>query len=68
VLLAREEVGVASDDLRLLARLLLPHAHGASLLGALVEIAVEPFLELQSGQSCQVPSRFLFGARLRMKT
>jgi hypothetical protein len=27
VLLAREEVGVARDDLRLLARLLLPHAH-----------------------------------------
>ena len=59
VLLAGEEVGVAGDDLRLLARLLLPHAHRACLLGALVEIAVQPFLELQRGQSCQFPSRFL---------
>jgi hypothetical protein len=36
-----EEVRVARDDRRLLGDLLLPHAHGASLLGALVEVALE---------------------------
>ena len=56
VLLAGEEVGVAGDDLRLLARLLLPHAHRACLLGALVEIAVQPFLEHERGECCHVSS------------
>jgi hypothetical protein len=56
VLLAGKEVGVARDDFRLLARLLFPHSHGFGLFGALEEIAVEPFLELQGGQSCQIPS------------
>src|SRR6185503_11083513 len=51
--------GVAGDDLRLLARLLLPYADGSSLLRSLVEIAVEPFLELQGGQNFQFPSRYL---------
>ena len=56
VLLAGEEVGVAGDDLRLLAHLLLPHAHRACLLGALVEIAVQPFLEHERSQCCHVSS------------
>jgi hypothetical protein len=54
VLLAREEVGVPRNDLRLLARLLLPHPDGAHFLRALEEISVETFLELHRGQSCQV--------------
>ena len=36
---AAEQVGVAVDDLRLLGRLLLPHPHGAPLLGALEHVA-----------------------------
>ena len=44
-LVAREQVGVARDDRRLLGRLLLPHAHGPRLLGALLEVRVEPLLE-----------------------
>ena len=39
-LLAREEVGVAADDLRLLRDLLLADAHRAPLLGALEEVAL----------------------------
>src|SRR5689334_10658167 len=37
-LLAGEEVGVPPDDLGLLRHFLLPHAHRAPLLGALVEV------------------------------
>ena len=44
-LLAREEVGVACDDRRLLGGLLLPHPDRASLLRALLEEEVEPLLE-----------------------
>ena len=40
-LLAREEVGVAAHDLRLLRDLLLAHAHRAPLLRALEQIALE---------------------------
>jgi hypothetical protein len=61
VLLAGEQVGVAGDDLRLLARLLLAHAHRACLLGPLVEIAVQPFLEHERRQCCcHVSSWFCF--------
>ncbi len=45
-LVAREQVLVARDDRRLLGRLLLSHAHGATLLGALVQVALEALLVL----------------------
>ena len=45
-LLAAEEVGVAADDLGLLGDLLLPHPHGAPLLGALEQVPLEARLEL----------------------
>ncbi len=45
VLLAREEICVAGDDRRLLARLLLAHTDRSELLGALVDEAREPLLE-----------------------
>ena len=45
-LLAREEVGVARDDRRLLRDLLLAHPDGAPLLRALVEVAAESRLVL----------------------
>ena len=48
-LAAAEEVGVAADDLRLLRGLLLPHAHGPRLLGALVHVLREAALELGGG-------------------
>ena len=44
-LLAGEEVRVARDDRRLLGGLLLPHADRPRLLGALLEVRVEPLLE-----------------------
>ncbi len=44
-LLTGEEVGVARNDRGLLRRLLLPHADGARLLRALLEIRVEATLE-----------------------
>ena len=46
-LVAAEEVGVASDDRRLLGNLLLADADGPALLRPLVEIALELFLELR---------------------
>ena len=42
----REEVAVALDDRRLLRGLLLAHAHGAALLGALEEVARQALLVL----------------------
>ena len=54
MLVAGEEVGIAGDDRRLLARLLLAYPHGSSLLGALVEVAGEPRLELVGWESPQV--------------
>ena len=44
-LLTGEEIRVARDDRRLLGRLLLPHADRPRLLGALLEVRVEPLLE-----------------------
>src|SRR5262249_54105487 len=43
---SREEILVARDDRRLLGGLLLPHAHGTSLLGALVEVLLQTLLVL----------------------
>src|SRR5262249_18172449 len=48
-LVPREEVVVARDDRRLLRDLLLPHAHGASFLGALVEVLLQPLFVLRGG-------------------
>src|SRR6185503_13419835 len=45
-LVAREQVAVALDDLGLLRRLLLADAHGAALLRALEEVALQALLEL----------------------
>ena len=47
VLLAGEEVGVAGDDLGLLRHLLLADAHGAPLLRALEQVALELRLKLR---------------------
>src|SRR5262249_19944713 len=46
-LLPTEEIGVAAHDPRLLRGLLLADANGASLLGALVQVARETLLELR---------------------
>jgi hypothetical protein len=45
-LLAREEVAVAGDDLRLLGNLLLPDAHRPRLLRPLEQEPLQPGLEL----------------------
>ena len=46
-LVAAEEVGVARDDRGLLRDLFLPNANRAPLLGALVEVPLDLFLELR---------------------
>ena len=46
-LVAREEVGVAGDDLGLLGGLLLADAYGPALLRALEEKLLEPRLEIE---------------------
>src|SRR5207244_3081838 len=46
-LIAAEEIRVARDDRRLLGDLLLAHANGAPLFGALVQVPLDLFLEFR---------------------
>ncbi|TMK56543.1 MAG: hypothetical protein E6G60_18085 [Actinobacteria bacterium] len=46
-LVAAEEIRVARDDRRLLGDLLLAHANGAPLFGALVQVPLDLFLEFR---------------------
>jgi hypothetical protein len=51
-LLAREEIGVARHDRRLLGDLLLADAHGASLLRTLEQVVAKAFLVFGRGADC----------------